>query len=575
MNRRLLAATGAVTTFGLMLPSVFGSQSGKKAKAPTQTRKAVSQAPASAIYTTPGSPTIRHLEGDVSLTKAVEIALRQNPDILRQIQEIQRTRGQIIEVRAQALPQITLTGVYNQQDPRLIGSGRNLTGGNSSLTSTSSQIATQTTPVTELTTAKAAVPGSNIATAQQTASQVDVQDLISALGKLNSQTSKNAAQQIQNKSWNISIQATQLIYSGGQVKAALKIAKFSQDSAYFQLRDTIDRIISTVRTQFYLVLLDRALITVQEESVKLLEEQLQDQKNRFEAGTVPRFNVLQAEVALSNARPDLIRAKNNSMIAQIQFARTLGLDPGPKGIPMFHCVGELTMSDRKIDLPDALQLARARRPFLKVQRQSILIDVESVKVELAGYKPSLSVQGGYELRNQSASEDLGDTVNGYFFGVNGSWNIFDGFATYGRVKEARARLEQSKVNYDDSVHQVDVEVQTAYANFRQAQETNLSQLKNVEEALEAVRLARERLDAGAGTQLDVLNAQVSLTKARSTELQSRADFDTAIAEFDRATATDTVYNELFKDPLAPVQKGIFARLAETGLPKLPTEKSGK
>ena len=89
------------------------------------------------------------------------------------------------------------------------------------------------------------------------------------------------------------------------------------------MRNTIDQVIATVRQQFYTVILNKALIGVQEESVSLLESQLKDQQNRFEAGTVPRFNVLQAEVALANQQPALITARNNFRIAQIQLAEPL------------------------------------------------------------------------------------------------------------------------------------------------------------------------------------------------------------------------------------------------------------
>ncbi len=62
----------------------------------------------------------------------------------------------------------------------------------------------------------------------------------------------------------------------------------------------------------------------------LLESQLKDQQNRFEAGTVPRFNVLQAEVALYNQLPLLITAQNNYRISKITLAKTLGLDFQPR-----------------------------------------------------------------------------------------------------------------------------------------------------------------------------------------------------------------------------------------------------
>jgi outer membrane protein TolC len=322
------------------------------------------------------------------------------------------------------------------------------------------------------------------------------------------------------------------------------------------LRDVVDQIISRTRTQFYAALLNRALITVQEESIQLLTDQLRDQQNRFDAGTVPRFNVLRAEVELANARPELIRANNNYLIALLELAKTLGLEATPSGKPAFHPVGTLDVGKRPLGLQNALQLAKERRPFLKVQRQSILIEAEQIKIALAGYKPHVDVNGGYEMRNSRLFNDLLDTVNGWFFGFNGSWEIFDGLETYGRTKQARARLASAKINYDDSVQQVELEVQQAYAQLQQARETIQSQQKNVESALEALRLANERLAAGAGTQLDVLDARVALTRARTTELQARADYNTALAEFDRVTATDTVYDDGFADPLSgkPRQK---------------------
>src|SRR5205085_5934357 len=126
---------------------------------------------------------------------------------------------------------------------------------------------------------------------------------------------------------------------------------------------------------------------------------------------------------------------------------------------------------------------------------------------------------------------------------------FDGLQTYGRVMQARAQLESSKINYDDSVLQVELEVQQSFANLRADRETIRSQQKNVEQAKEALRLANERFSAGAGTQLEVLDARVALTRAATTELLARGDYNKAIAEFDRATATDTSYQELFRDPM--------------------------
>ena len=478
----------------------------------------------------PAAGPIRSISGNLTLDEAVRIALKQNPGILKAIQQIEQTRGQIIEVRASALPHISADASYLQQGKSLSG-GRG--SGSGSLNSS------------DLSNIPGVTPGA-------------AADIVKSVNANSNQgrTSFGGG----DKSWNVSVQATQMLYAGGQVRAAIKIAKFTDDSSYYGLRDTLDQTISTVRQQFYTVLLNRELIKVQEESVKLLGDQLKDQQNRFEAGTVPRFNVLQAEVALANQQPNLISAKNNYRIAEFQLAKTLGIDPGPQGQTTYNAVGDLVVHERPFGLKSAIDLAVERRSFLKVQRLTILIQKEQVKVALAGYKPQLNANGGYELRNDSLSDQLDDTVNGWFFGVSGRWSIFDGLATYGKVKSARGSLESAKINYDDSVHQVQLEVQQGYANLQTARETIRSQQKTVESALEALRLSSERLSAGAGTQLDVLNAQVQLTTARSTELQARANYNTALAEFDRVTATDTVYAKTFNDPLEkPVRKGRPAR----------------
>ena len=159
-------------------------------------------------------------------------------------------------------------------------------------------------------------------------------------------------------------------------------------------------------------------------------------------------------------------------------------------------------------------------------------------------------------------------MDGWFFGVTGSWDIFDGLETAGKVQQARAQLEFAKINYDDSVQKVELEVQQSYANLQAARETIRSQQKNVEQALEALRLASERLLAGAGTQLDVLDARVALTKARTSEIQARATYNQELSEFDRVTATETLYSETFEDPLTKRQAPKTAPAA----PPAPTKK---
>jgi outer membrane protein TolC len=123
--------------------------------------------------------------------------------------------------------------------------------------------------------------------------------------------------------------------------------------------------------------------------------------------------------------------------------------------------------------------------------------------------------------------------------------IWDSGAIAGQVIQQRALLSETKITYDDDVRQVELEIQTAYSNLQQNQELVKSQEKNVELADEALRLAKARLDAGAGVQLDVLNATVQLLQAQSTRLQALFGYNSSLAEFDRATGAQSTYSESF------------------------------
>jgi len=461
---------------------------------------------------------------DMTLEDAERIALRQNPTILNAAQQIRFTQGQVVTVRAQAIPQLGLSSAYNQQGMELAANGR---GGGGTLT----------------------IPNPNG----------------------NPIVLQTGGGEIQNKTWNIQLTASQLIYDGGAVVSGIRSAIAGETSAFFSMRATIDSIIAQVKTNFFQVVLNRALIVAQEQSVTLLQQQLKDQQNRYEAGTVPRFNVLQAEVALANAKPPLIQAQNAYRISLYTLVKLLGMDY-PRGHPSevpFNIVGQLAYNPRKIDTDQSIRVAVARNPSLKAQRQLILSQAANVNAQFAGFLPSISATAGRELTNNQSSLNLSDSIDDWFFGATGTWAIWDGLATVGKVQQAKAQLQQASINYDNSVRQIILDVQQAISNLQQAKETIDSQEASVVQGMEALRLAQERLDAGAGTQLDVLNAQVSLLQSQTFVLQARYDYIAALAQYDQALSLDTQYQDSFDDPLTRSQAKQFTKLNEPGRPQPP------
>ncbi len=359
-----------------------------------------------------------------TLDQAILTALQRNPTLLNAEQEIKRTKGVIIQVRAQALPQINVNATYDWTDPNLV---------NARTVSTTAGTTTGPTPT------GTGASGSLVESPQ---SQVGDARTFAAAPTA---TPGVRNTQLTDISYSISVIGTQLIFNGttyNQIRGTF----FQRDSAYFAFRNILDQLLATVKTQFYQVVVNRELIKVQEQSVHLLESQLKDQQNRFEAGTVPRFNVLQAEVALYNQLPLLITAQNNYRISKITLAKTLGLDFQPRRgeSPPLEVIGEMPYNPRTIALANAIELGKERRPFLKQARANVLNQLQQVRATAGQYLPTITTSGGGEWVSSPTNSSWHDISKGWIATVQGSMPIWDSGAIAGQVIQQRANWRYSR-----------------------------------------------------------------------------------------------------------------------------------
>jgi len=194
----------------------------------------------------------------------------------------------------------------------------------------------------------------------------------------------------------------------------------------------------------------------------------------------------------------------------------------------------------QVDLPAAIQQALARRTELVAARKTAELQRLNVVNAKAGYKPTVQAFAGYNWVNSPYSTDVGEDIRGWNAGGQLSWDIFDGMLTRGKVVQAKALYEKSRTDVDDKGRQIELEVRTAYSDFIEAREVLESQQKVQEQADEALREARARAEAGTSTQLDVLDAETSLTQARTTQIQALHDYAVARARLERAIGEDMI-----------------------------------
>ena len=168
-----------------------------------------------------------------------------------------------------------------------------------------------------------------------------------------------------DESWRVGAELIQPLYSGGILNAAVRTRKYQSLALEAQVAATRNQVLTDVFRKYYRALLAHETIRVQTESLELMGQQLALASNRYAAGAVSRFDVLQAEVRLANARPPLIRAVNHYITAIEDLRTSLGVTylegNGPTNISL---TGKWETESTPTTLDHALAVAREMRPEL-------------------------------------------------------------------------------------------------------------------------------------------------------------------------------------------------------------------
>lgn len=344
-----------------------------------------------------------------------------------------------------------------------------------------------------------------------------------------------AAPGYDDESWTFQVTASQVLYAGGSIRAGTRAAREQTEAARLAFQAQLHDTLHDTRQAFAAVLLDRELIAVQEEAIRVLEVELNNARARREAGTGSDFDVIRAEVAVANAQPALIQARNAYRIAQDKLRQLLGAPASADDEPTDLGVeGTLSELGETMPLGAALAAAEAHRPELRRQMRLVTAADHNVTVAKSGRLPTFSAYAGYEWASAPTSARLADRRDGWMAGINSNWAIFDGRATAGKVRQARSQATQARLGEEELALAIDVEVRQAHSALTEASELVAASKKTVEQAQESLRLARARQQAGTATQLDVLSAQSALTLARSTQSQARYAYTVALAGLQRA-----------------------------------------
>src|SRR5947208_13806005 len=343
---------------------------------------------------------------------------------------------------------------------------------------------------------------------------------------------------LREEDYNARLQIEQNLYTGGAVPSQVAIAHLNIDKANYELKEIVGRVTQDVRIAFNELLLNRAKVRVRQDSVRVLDEELKSQQQSFSAGIVGKLNVQRAEVALANEQPELFNAQTQLRNSYLRLGELFGTDapPGAATAP-FEVSGELQYQPNHPDLNGCLARADANRAVIKARQKDIEIEDQQYILDRSALRPHVRAFSGYEVYSERDPE-VGQEFNyGGIVGINATWNIFDGFATKGRMQATRARREAAVQALAAARRGVASEVRSAFFDLEQAERVLQAETKNVQTADEALEIAKGNFAAGLGTQLDTLQAASDVTGTRTTRLSAIYLHNVALARLAHACAS--------------------------------------
>ncbi len=325
---------------------------------------------------------------------------------------------------------------------------------------------------------------------------------------------------------------SQALFTWGQVGAAIRAARVGIASADDQLRQARQATTRDVTAAFYDVLLARELSGIAAENLAQRQRHLDEARRRFELGTATDYDVLAAEVAVANARPDVIRSENLVRTAR-ENLRFLLAEEGRE----VDATGSL---GARVEPPpgyaESLAAALANRPDLAALAHRREVQAELVRIAGAGDKPRLDLQAGYGRRglDVGGATSAGNTWRG---GVYLSFPLFDGLKTRGQVAEARSDFASFTLDEAKLRDGIALEVRNALNAVREAGEIVQALSGTVAQAERLEFMAEKGYELGVKTRLDVQDAQLNLASARGNLARAERDYLVARATLAWVTGT--------------------------------------
>ncbi len=322
-----------------------------------------------------------------------------------------------------------------------------------------------------------------------------------------------------------SLAAKYRVFDCGRREAQVNAATAGTHAAQAGEAVVRNDLVHQVTRAYFKALQACAFVEVQEASVNSLSESLRVAKERFQAGSAVKTDVLNLEVKLAEAKEDLIRAENGLKLAVATLNTTIGSELAQAG----NLQSPVTDEEPLEITPCCENELNARPELLAVKAQATATEQLWRQAERDFY-PVFNAFGSLDWD----SGNWRGYEHSYLVGVMAEWELFTGFNRMFARRQAISEAARSKAEIAKTRLMLQFDVTQAQIALEEAQERLEVTKKNVENAREALRITRERYQQGAADITELLTAEVGLHALRTRDVAARYDWLIAQSNLERA-----------------------------------------
>lgn len=324
------------------------------------------------------------------------------------------------------------------------------------------------------------------------------------------------------------------------VYKAMSMTKTDIELAVEKSRASKQDLVNQVTKAYYQLMLTQDTYEVMQKSYKLAEDNFNVANAKYQQGTVSEFDKISAEVQMRSVKPSVVSASNAVTLAKLQLKVLMGItadvdlkaDDNLANYETALFAGELSAGDeslinnttmKQFDLNHKLLLKNIksqRTNFLPTLSMSLSYQYQSL------YNPNLNF---FDYNWSNSSSLMFNLSIPLYKAIN-----------FTKMKTARIQVKQLEWNRLDTERKLNMQIESYRSNMAASSEQVVSNKENVLQAEKAVLIAGKRYEVGKGTVLELNSSQVSLTQAELTYNQSIYDYLVSKADLDQVLGRDEV-----------------------------------